>query len=69
MTTVTSAGIHAYLSETSHAAWLRLAHENGATLAALLEAFGLHLEDGDLRPALGPIIADAQRVTIERRRR
>lgn len=49
------------------AAWERLAAENGVTASALAEAIGL-LVIGQGRP-LRDAIAEAKRVTLERRQR
>jgi hypothetical protein len=66
---MSSSRLNADLSETSYQAWLGLANRNGSSLTALLEAFGAHLDDPEVRAVLQPIVTDAVRITIERRRR
>lgn len=66
---MTSGGIHAYLSGESYFAWQTFADINGVTLTSLLEAIGLHLDGPELRQCLKPCVTEAQRITVERRRR
>jgi hypothetical protein len=65
--------LHAYLTDTAHAAWQSLAEENGVSVTGLLEALGLELaeemEDTDPDEMRRAWVKAGRKVDAQRRRR
>lgn len=68
-------GLHAYVSDESHAGWQEFAANNFVTVAAVIEAVGIWLaECADLPPEqqderIQAVIAEARQLDRERRSR
>jgi len=65
--------LHAYLSETAHAAWVTFAEENGVSVTGLLEALGMDISTEllalDADGLRQPWVRTARKIDAERRRR
>lgn len=56
------------VSKEAHDAWHRFATEEGTTVAALMEAVGLHLRD-QRSPIAKAVLREARQIAGERRKR